>query len=342
VGLVYWLSNGNYKQNLPPIVIHVFGDFTLQGGEWRALERFINDGKIKFVCASDRQVKMISQFIDKPEQYVDKCPFPTDEKAFTYDPTLRLKGRKLLGVKDEFTFLYTGRLSTQKNILLMIREFARFAYTSKKKVKLFIAGEFDDIAAPFFNLNAVNGYYQSCFMHELSSLPPNIRSKIVYLGIKEQNELSMYYNACDAFLSLSLHHDEDYGMSVAEALFTGSPCLLTDWAGFNSFKLENMPVELVPTSITKSGLVVKSTDIQKAFHSTLLQTAFDRNVVSKHYKKYSGIVKCAEIILDIHNKKFAPFTGFNWKMRILERGLHFPEGPINTSIYKEVYEIYTS
>lgn len=62
-------------------------------------------------------------------------------------------------------------------------------------------------------------------------LPTSIQKRIFFKGSVPHKDLNLFYNAADLFVSLSLHHDEDFGMSVAEAMATGLPCVLTDWGG---------------------------------------------------------------------------------------------------------------
>lgn len=69
---------------------------------------------------------------------------------------------------------------------------------------------------------------------------------IHFLGKLNSAQLLEAYNGSDLFVSFSTYNDEDYGMSVAEALSCGLPCLLSNWGGFSSFANYSQSVELVP------------------------------------------------------------------------------------------------
>ena len=70
----------------------------------------------------------------------------------------------------------------------------------------------------------------------MSLLPDKIKSKIIFQPFAPLEDLKTIYNACDCFVSLSTYHDEDYGMSVIEALSCGLPLVLSDWAGYSGFQ----------------------------------------------------------------------------------------------------------
>ena len=91
----------------------------------------------------------------------------------------------------------------------------------------------DDLAIPYLGKEALPGTFY--FHWEESIREYGLDDKVSYLGNLSKEELFELYNGSDCYISLSSHNDEDYGMSPAEALSTGLPCILSQWGGFISF-----------------------------------------------------------------------------------------------------------
>jgi glycosyltransferase involved in cell wall biosynthesis len=91
------------------------------------------------------------------------------------------------------------------------------------------------------------------------------RFRTLYLGTKTAEELNRLYNAGDVFLSLSVHHDEDFGMSPAEALLAGSPAILSRWGGYAAF--ESAACRVVPVSLRGGQARLDQEGLRKALGS---------------------------------------------------------------------------
>ncbi|MGZ3807168.1 MAG: glycosyltransferase, partial [Bacteriovorax sp.] len=120
----------------------------------------------------------------------------------------------------------------------------------------------------------------------------------------------------DMFISLSLYHDEDYGMSPAEAMACGLPTLLTDWGGYSSFASTAWPCQLVPVKITEFGLQINTTSIQefyKAQKESNINDA-DRERWSKEFLNVFSIKNSVLELEKILAAPFHPFSGFNWSL----------------------------
>ena len=101
----------------------------------------------------------------------------------------------------------------------------------------------------------------------VNSVNADFQDNIRYLGQFGSRTLRGLYNAADMYLSLSLHHDEDYGMSPAEALCSGTPCALTSWGGYSSFVHEDKAknaVTLIDVALDLVGIDIPSKSTQAA------------------------------------------------------------------------------
>jgi glycosyltransferase involved in cell wall biosynthesis len=257
-----------------PVNFHVYGDFTYFAHDW--IEFFKSrkkQNRYRLISASERQTKLIEELLMQsgPQSVVKTLFFPVDPKQYSFDAGARAKKRAQYGLKDtDRVVLYTGRLSAQKNITRMIREFAELCQSSAvKNPHFYLAGSFDDLGTPFSPATPPTGTYFHAVSQQINGLPHSVQKRIHFVGNLDSAELREFYCAADVFFSLSLHHDEDFGMSVAEALSCGLPSVLSDWGGFSSFAHPEWGGALVPTSITERGLVISSRGCQRILTQAL-------------------------------------------------------------------------
>jgi glycosyltransferase involved in cell wall biosynthesis len=211
-------------------VIHAYGCFPGRVTEFmNAYERMRPD-RLKIITASSCFQKMIQQLFHSTEM-VSKCPFPVSNPEV--QPFLRDKLRAEIGIKqDESVFLYAGRISYQKNVHQLIHLFRQLPL--KNNYKLVICGPIDDLNPKMNEQGPVLGLAEKLFHEELKNANSENRS-VIYLGNKTQSELIGLYQMADAYVSLSTHLGEDFGLAAAEALAHGLPCRLSNWGGFQDF-----------------------------------------------------------------------------------------------------------
>ena len=337
----------------PILYIHVYGDFTLYLTEWAKLEQVLKKYKVFFICASDKQVSLIKNLLHKPSSYIEKCPFPVDEKLFFYSSKVRESSRKKLRLKaKQMAFLYTGRISFQKNILSLLNCFSFFLKSTQLDTKLYLAGKFDDLGQPFLGKYLKENEFFYHFNSTLDKLPKQHRDKIVFLGHLVPDELRELYSACDYYIGLSVHNDEDYGMSPAEALCCGLPCILTDWGGFSSFaKMGNDHCcQLIPIKINNDSIHYQESHVIKTMIKSSIKpwSEHNRSQLSKHFSKCISISSTSRTIKKIHNINIIRFRGFSELMKTLAD----PTRPLDMAFskpfkrysdeYKELYSIYES
>jgi hypothetical protein len=274
------------------IIFHVFGDFCLNLGAWKKVENLISNRNILFYAASKRQLKAISMLVNSAN--VRLCPFPLETKEFGFSEEVRRQARKKFKWGNEKVFLYTGRLSRQKQTLEMMVQFADWIKKKKCSARLVFVGEFDELGEPYSNRGEWIGEYFHETMNYYNSLPKEVRNKIEFHGFKSNKELKAYYSASDAFVSLSVHNDEDFGMSCAEALASGLPLIITDWAGYASFAYQKTKdhIYFIPVTIGPEG---KFTDLNMFQKS--LDIIIDRDSVL--YRK--EIIKSIYYYLSVEN-----------------------------------------
>jgi glycosyltransferase involved in cell wall biosynthesis len=326
-------------------IFHVYGDFIIPYPEkWVRVADLLKNHEVSFIAASGKQVQFIQQFlIDK--QTIEKSPFPVDPQCFKFDLNFRQEARTQFELKDdEFIWLYSGRLSSQKNITKLIQLFARHIEKTNSNDKLLLVGLFDSMGTPYLNKPMLDHEYYHHYQLTLKQLPPEIRSRILYKGIFLGSDLNKIYCAADGFISLSTHNDEDYGMAVAEAMMTGLPCILTNWAGYSSFKdYHPETVKLANVSLTDGVLVLNEEQVIQALKE-ISESPNKRNDIQKRNASSLSIQAVSENLLNCLTKPIQPFSGFSPALQVLSDqwngpGFSTPDGKYN-SAYETFYECY--
>jgi glycosyltransferase involved in cell wall biosynthesis len=335
----------------PKFLIHVFGDFVLDCLAWQSIRKDLQVWPVHFIAASHRQQKLIERFLVN-SQNVSCLPFPVDESTFN---TNELESNRAL-IREKFkigpeekVFLYTGRISYQKNIDVLLKVFNEIQSTIGGKIHLWIAGGFDDILLPYFGKYGVVGSFYSHLAPERRHNNLNVN----WLGSCSTDELVGLYHAADVLVSMSTYNDEDYGMSPAEAMCTGLPLLLSSWGGYASFANYAPGVRLIPTTFDSFRPLIDSVQFKKNMMLMAMKDNYSLNVrkkisaealsnisisaITEQLKKtwphlnYNSVQSFSELFEQVcvafKNNKFAPF-----KNEINENS--------PSELYKDVYSAY--
>lgn len=342
-----------YEQK-PKFLVHLFGDFVLDCNGWEAVEKSIQRYPVHFIAASERQKKLVETFCVTSSSVCSVIPFPVNEQKFNVENLVdnRKEYREKLNAQDDFVIIYTGRISYQKNVDKLIKIFKSLESALNKKAQLWIIGPWDDILLPYAGIEGLPGSYYLQFNSANPLIEADLQ-KIKFIGQLNSSELLKAYHAADLFMSLSTFNDEDYGMSVAESLATGLPCLLSDWAGFASFKTYSKDVELVKVELTNDGPQLNIDEARKKLMKTLLMSESNlekRTQTSKEAFIQLSVGACSEKIKRIVNDTdfigFEKFDPVFYKMCALFKVS--PLAPFRAKvaqfldIYKEIYKAYVS
>jgi len=339
----------------PNLWFHIYGDLTLLTDKWYKYAQILSLFYVRFACASQAQKKLMITLGFEPS-LISIVPFPTRDDHFKpLGDQDNLKVREELGIKpDEFIILYTGRLSLQKNLIQMLMVLSE-AKRENPSIHLVLVGPYDDLGAPFFNINLENGSYQD-YLENLIYKFNKKRKWIHHVGLIPNLSLCQYYSAADQYMSLSLHHDEDFGMSSAESLMCGTPCLLSGWGGFHSFS-NHMPdsVTLTPVTISEAALEI---DLKKT-KNILLQNIKQKKVNSEKIKiseKAHSLYSVSSVSKLIQSETMASNKSYSIPIKINKTGselaqivsllrphqTYFPLGPAKEGLYYSLYSSYVN
>ena len=337
-----------FETNKPSLYVHVYGDFSLNYKTWSNCQ-FLSKWKVHWICASDRQVDYLKQLVID-QNSVSLCPFPVNETEFFFDKNLRNLQRKAWNRTEEDKILiYTGRLSQQKKIHTLIKFFS-IQKQRNPHLHLYLYGEFDDLGDPFAGKWSKDGQYFSKILRLLKTLPMETQDSIHWMGGVPNKELKNAYNGADLLISLSVHHDEDYGMSIAEGLSCGLPALLTDWGGFSSFARHEIKewVKLIKVSLGVKGRKISLKELSNL--GELLIDTMDfapKTKISTTSLTYFSLESCASKLKKIHEFPIRSFDGFTLLFHEVVDAQNFSPIPFIdirknkiTQLYSKVYGPY--
>lgn len=349
VFLLLALKNLYDKKKKPKIIFHLFGDFTLFYLQWEKTLPALKEFNFEILVASDRQKILVDRMFQNNPAVV--CPFPVDHKEFHHDANLRKHQRDIWGLSDQdVVFLFTGRLSRQKRIKTLVSVFGE-EFANDPHAHLFIYGYQDNIGDPFLGKHDMEGEYFRYFYGFYKTLPLEVQGRIHFMGGVPNAELRQVYQGADVLVNLSVHNDEDYGMSVAEAQFTGLPAVLTDWGGLASFELTHIPAATTYIPVT---IGMKSKLMSRSVIKRTLRALF--NEPHKHMRKdiseaslhKFGLKKVTGILDEAIKRESSSFNGFtDLFYEISRKSLASPADHLYLTksyglnkLYREIYSAY--
>jgi glycosyltransferase involved in cell wall biosynthesis len=140
---------------------------------------------------------------------------------------------------NEIIFLFAGKFIHKKNPLLLIDSFTQLRQQNDN-VRLLLVG---------------NGILENKIKERISQLPMGIATSITLLPFQDQHHIKLLYRVSNVFVLPSKGPQETWGLSVNEALASGTPVIVSDKCGSSK--------DLVKKDI--NGFVFKSGDSQDLF-----------------------------------------------------------------------------
>ena len=351
--LLHCLAEMGWSGPAPRLVFHLYGDFCLSIEPWIEMVPVLRSYDCHFVCASERHLALVGSLLSTTPAGLHWVPFPVDPSQFGYTSGMRTEARSERAVAEgTFVFLYSGRLSLQKNVLQLVGAFADFTRAWNAQAELWLCGSLDDIGLPYLGKIPPRGLMSFDLMDLMESrLGDDVRSRIRIIDNQEAKSLHRIYLAADAYVSLSTHNDEDYGMAPAEAAMCGLPLLLSDWGGFSSFEslLSSEAVTTIPVRMDKTRVLPEHVHVVKALARF---SGADRgsgrreriSVSANEALSLSAVSKrLAEVLFNSEAARFSGFTPLG--SRVAQAFRMSPSAPFGigmeySSLYREVYRSY--
>lgn len=311
-----FLSMQTKLTKVPPIIFHLYGDFTYFSKQWSYLNEVLEGHPVRFVVASDSQKRLVNEFLTddfKAKSPIEKLCFPVNAKDYFFNIKERAEMRAELGLTDDdIVILYSGRISLQKNVDLLINEFLKIKKEGKR-YHLWVVGSFDDVGADFIGYESYPGYMFAKIQSILDGCSADELKRIKFFGHLGKGALRVTKSAADIFASFSLYHDEDYGMSPAEALATGLTSILTDWGGYSSFaSSRKWHCDLLSVDLSEFGFELGVNSFVELAENYVGKSDAVRFNHSKEFLAQFSIEPNIEVLREILKKEGVPFSGFSW------------------------------
>jgi len=296
----------------PIIYIHLYGRFIQRAEKWAKLNEFLIGKKVGFICSSLAHKRFVDFFLNSGcSNFV--CPSPVNTKMFSASYETRELTRKRLDIKkDDFVIIYAGRISLQKNCILLCREVFKYAKRYKKKIKIILAGVFDDHGVEVFNKYTEEGFFYANWIDFLKT--NKLEDNILYVGLKKTFELVQLFNASDCYISLSTYHLDNFGIAPLQALCTGLPAILSHWGGHSSYDDEYC--RLIDVSLKNNGIEINTNDFFRKLNWIMDNNPglVGRKKISQRFSFNYSLMKTSERISVIQAMEAYPFKGFNKKI----------------------------
>lgn len=313
------------NKNVTTLIFHIYGDFIRQSFRLFEVERKLKGFKICFISPSANYSKVIAPFFFK-KQKIHIIPFPVSAH-FNFNEDFRLKIREMHNFKsDEFIFIYTGRISKQKNVLKLWDVIQKLNIDSP--AKLLIVGNYVDYENPTIGLNLKHGEMFNLFHTTYQS-----NANVIHLSGVSNEDLVQYYSAADIFISASLFHDEDFGLSPVEAASSGLQLILSSWGGFTDI-IDNLSpfTKPLPVAFEESS---KSFKVNIPNFTIKKLSNKERYRLSHLSQKIYSIKSCSIKMQEILQSKIGTFEGLNSDNDIFNRAI---ENKVSVNRYLNLFE----
>lgn len=251
-----------------PCVIIALGSFPRGALQLRRLLPFLRETDTLVVnCAADEA--LARAFF--PTAHMKVLPLTVSDALFYPSGSVeRTRFRSEHGLKsDSQLLLYTGRITVEKNLHTTLRVFAALLPRLSDPY-LFLVGPFVD--TPFAEVGAVPVSYVRALARAMEKLRIP-EDRVSHLGVLAHDELRAAYGAADVMVNLTLHHDENFGLSQIEAMACGTPVVGTGWGGLHDTIREGITGEKVRVVSTPLGVKVDWWDAANAIYDMLVPSS---------------------------------------------------------------------
>jgi glycosyltransferase involved in cell wall biosynthesis len=351
------LSRRYGERKMPPLFLHIYGNFTLQSAAWQELTFQASKLPITLIAASKRHQALLRKILPSQRISIQLCPFPVATEQFFFSDGDRQSQREEWSISsNDIVLCYAGRLTLQKNIDLLLRSFSRLCQSSPDSLRLVLCGPFDDCGFPQAGLLPGRGSAFFLHQHLLNSLPTEVQERILIVDRVDRSHLRKIFCAADIFVSLSTHHDEDFGIAPAEAISTGTYSVLSDWGGFADFlqkkELEAIPV---PTLLALRGVEISKASVDQALGKAIRlcrpqedMTSQKRARQTRHQQmeQWLSAASVAKVLQKLHRRRISSVYRSSARLDHLVAAMRkrnlFDQSRYSRHLYHSIYRSYVS
>jgi glycosyltransferase involved in cell wall biosynthesis len=212
--------------------------------------RLTADDLLLVNCEADRE--LCTRFF--PNARVALVPLAYDDRSFhPLDAAERPAIREALGFdEDARIILYAGRVIPEKNLHTVLRV-VRLLLNESPDLHLVLAGRIESLPFTEFGVTPTNFAQTLAISARRLGIPED---RVLCTGPVPPAELRELYGVADVSINLTLHHDENFGLSQVEAMACGSPVVGSMWGGLKDTIADGVTGYRVSTVPTPLGVRV--------------------------------------------------------------------------------------
>ena len=199
--------------------------------------------KCSYIISNSQYSKSIMQEINPDVDKIRTLPNCVNNQLFFPQPiSIREYMRAAYKIdKDDFVYLYCGRLEPGKGVLELIKAFNSLTYNKK----LIIVG------SSWFSTNKKTKYVDRLVQESLIS-----KDDILFTGYIEHRDLPKYYSIADVVVMPSVYQ-EAAGLVAIEAQMCGIPTIISNIGGIPEFIAPNSKLKVEVNSAFVENLAEK-------------------------------------------------------------------------------------
>ena len=184
----------------------------------------------RVIAISESTRQDVIELLGKPPEEVEVVYCGVDERFCPQDAAAVEAFRHEKGLPERF-ILFLGTLEPRKNIISLLKAYARLAASGGSIPALVIAG-------------AKGWFYREIFA-AVEKL--DLEERVIFAGYVPEKEKMLWYSAAEVFVYPSLF--EGFGLPPLEAMACGTPVIVSDTSS-------------LPEVVGDAGLQVPSTDVE--------------------------------------------------------------------------------
>lgn len=237
------------------VIYQALGGFPRGGAKFREVMPYLYQSDLVWFTSS-ADAGIYYEFVAQDGTQPEAVHLPFGVKNETYYPLNDKEKHQSLREtwgfnSNDFVLVYTGRVTVEKNVqttLGAVAELIRLGYP----VKLVMVCRFEDVPFTEFGMHPID--LEGKINTLIDTL--GISENVTILGWQSAEELNEVFNASDAFINLTLHHDENFGLSQIEAMSAAVPVVGTAWGGLKD-TIENFEGGFrINTWVSENGIRV--------------------------------------------------------------------------------------
>lgn len=215
------------------------------------LQRFLESGCWEFKEARfwvlSKQVKnILVELVGISSDYIRVIP----REAIVHQKSL-----KKINKDKEINLVYSGRLSESKNLISVIYTAYYLQKAKGFNFNLSLFGDFDNVSSIYSTKEDIFN-----FKKEVLTIIEELdwETEPLFMGELGTDEWIKKLPDNSILINFSNYICEDFGVSVAQALEAGIPCILSDWGGFIDYKepgFLKIPINLISDEVGNNRLL---------------------------------------------------------------------------------------